>query len=164
MTADSRLEMNDMTKYEVLQEEAYREGLIVKEKPLQAHDGRIKDNRVAIRQDIPTSSKKACVLAEELGHHYTSTGNILDQSDVSNRKQELRARRWAHDQMIGLQGIIDAYEAGCRSRSEAAEFLGVTEEFLQEAVECYRDKYGTAKQIGRYVVYFVPELGVMRGM
>lgn len=164
MTADSRLEMNDMTKYEVLQEEAYKEGLIVKEKPLQAHDGRIKGNRVAIRKDIQTDAEKACVLAEELGHHYTTTGNILDQSDVSNRKQELRARRRAHDQLIGLQGIIDAYEAGCRSRSEAAEFLGVTEEFLQEALDQYSMRYGSAVRLGKYAVYFYPVLGVFKGM
>ena len=57
--------------------------------------------------------KKACVAAEELGHHLTSTGNILDQSDVGSRKQELRARLHAYNNMIGLIGIITAYEHGC---------------------------------------------------
>ena len=35
---------------------------------------------VAIEQKL-TSVEKTCVLAEELGHHYTSVGNIIDKSD-----------------------------------------------------------------------------------
>lgn len=30
--------------------------------------------------------EKACVLAEELGHHYTTYGNILNQSDIFQSK------------------------------------------------------------------------------
>lgn len=37
-------------------------------------------------------AEKACVLAEELGHHYTAVGDIIDQSYYSNRKQELRGK------------------------------------------------------------------------
>ena len=40
--------------YEALLDEAYEEGLIVKEKPLQYNNGRIKGNRIAIRKDIET--------------------------------------------------------------------------------------------------------------
>ena len=38
--------------------------------------------------------EKASVLAEELGHYYTTVGNILDQEDAGNRKQEHKARTW----------------------------------------------------------------------
>ena len=89
-----------MNSYEILLSEASENGLIVKEKPLKYNNGRIKGSRVAIRQDLSTSVEKACVLAEELGHHYTTYGNILDQSDTSNRKQELRARAWAYNKQI----------------------------------------------------------------
>ena len=150
-----------MTRYEALQDTAYKEGLTVKEKPLLANDGRIRGKRIAIRNDLPTTTEKACVLAEELGHHYTTAGDIMDQSDLSNLKQELRARIWAYDYLIGLEGIIRAYEAGCHSRAEAAEYLGVTEDFLQEAVEYYESKYGTMIRKGKYVVYFSPSLGVL---
>lgn len=68
--------------YEQLLDSADQEGLAVKEQPLSAHDGLIRGKRIAIRKDIPTQVKKACVLAEELGHHYTSTGNILDQTEL----------------------------------------------------------------------------------
>lgn len=75
-----------MNAYEALLDEACDIGLIVKEKPLQYNNGRIKGNRIAIRQDINTTTEKACVLAEELGHHYTSVGNIIDMEYTGNRK------------------------------------------------------------------------------
>ena len=123
--------------YEELLIEADSNNLITKEKPLLANAGRIKGNRIAIKKDLPTQTEKACVLAEELGHFYTSTGNILDMSNTSNRKQELRARLWAYNKQIGLRGLIDCYKANCKSIHEMAEYLDVTEEFLLEAIECY---------------------------
>ncbi len=106
--------------------------------------------------------EKACVLAEELGHHYTSYGNILDQSDTSNRKQELRARAWAYNKQIGLLGLIRAYEHGCTNRYETAEYLDVTEEFLEECISCYREKYGVYKIVDNYIIYFIPNLAVFK--
>ena len=153
-----------MNSYEILLSETSEYGLIVKEKPLKYNNGRIKGSRVAIRQDLSTSIEKACVLAEELGHHYTTYGNILDQSDASNRKQELRARAWAYNKQIGLLGLIRAYEHGCRNRFEIAEYLEVTEEVLEECLIFYRNKYGVCANIDNYVVYFIPNLAIMKKM
>ena len=144
--------------YEELLKEADSIGLIVKEKPLQSGDGRIFKNRIAIRRNIPTQKEKSCVLAEELGHHYTTAGNILDQSSISNRRQENIARTWAYNKMIGLTGIIRSYEHGCRSKHEISEYLGVTEEFLDNAIERYRQKYGEFVPVGNYVIRFEPVL------
>lgn len=153
-----------MNSYEILLSEASENGLIVKEKPLKYNNGRIKGSRVAIRQDLSTSVEKACVLAEELGHYYTTYGNILDQSNTSNRKQELRARAWAYNKQIGLIGLIRAYEHGCRNRFEIAEYLEVTEEVLEECLVFYRNKYGMCRSIDNYVVYFIPNLAIMKKM
>lgn len=153
-----------MNSYEILLSEASENGLIVKEKPLKYNNGRIKGFRVAIRKDLSTSIEKACVLAEELGHHYTTYGNILDQSNTSNRKQELRARAWAYNKQIGLLGLIRAYEHGCRNRFEIAEFLEVTEEVLEECLTFYRNKYGMCRSIDNYVMYFIPNLAIMKKM
>lgn len=151
-----------MNNYERLLDEACAENLIVKEKPLKYNNGRIKGNRIAIRQDIETSAEKACVMAEELGHHHTSVGNILDMSIPGNRKQERQARIWGYNRLIGLSGIIRAYESKCQSRHEMAEFLDVTEEFLQECIETYRDKYGLGAEIDGYYVMFIPHLTVWK--
>lgn len=150
-----------MEYYELL-EEADEIGVLVKEKPLQAHDGLISGNRIAIRKDVPTQAQKATVLAEELGHYHTTAGNILDLSIVSNRKQERCARIWAYDRLVGLAGIIKGFEARCQNRFELAELLGVTEEFLQEAIDFYTEKYGRCIQIDGYVVVFAPCLGVIK--
>ncbi len=118
------------------------------------------DGSVAISNNIDTNAERACVLAEELGHHATSSGNILNQNDAGNRKQERTARLWAYNRLIGLDGLIDCYKAGCRSRYEIAEHLDITEEFLSDALECYRQKYGIYTIFDNYVIYFEPTIGV----
>ncbi len=147
--------------YDELLATANEKGIIVKEKSLSGNDGRIMGNRIAIRKDM-TTTEKACVLAEELGHHETTVGNIIDMSVSWNRKQERQARLNGYNRMIGLMGIIRAYEKGCQNQHEIAEFLNVTEEYLLECIECYRDKYGTMKSIDIYTVYFIPYLAVMK--
>lgn len=148
--------------YEVLLNTADQAGLTVKEKPLSESDGLIKGKRIAIRKDIPTQTEKACVLAEELGHYYTSSGDITNQSIVSNRKQELRARMYGYNLNVGLMGIAKAFETGCRNLYEMAEFLDVTEEYLKEAIESYRKKYGVFTVVDNYLIYFEPQLSVAK--
>ena len=113
-----------MITYDDLLIEADNNHLITKEKELLANKGRIKGNLIAIKKDL-TETEKKCVLAEELGHHYTASGNILDQSSVSNRKQELHGRIYAYNKLIGLMGIIRAYKNHCNNLSETAEYLDV---------------------------------------
>ena len=120
-----------------------------------------KPDRIAIKKDLPTQKEKACVLAEELGHFYTSSGNILDMSDISNRKQEARARLWAFNRQVGLRGLIDCYKNRCLTLHDMAEHLDVTEQFLQDAIDCYRSKYGLYVQVDNYVIVFQPTLYVM---
>ena len=146
--------------YETLLAEATEQGLIVKEKPLRYNDGRIKGNRIAIRKNIETTTEKACVLLEELGHHYTTVGDILDQSIASNRKQEHRARVWAYRNALGLSDLVSAYKRGCRNCYEIAEHLNITESFLIGAIEDYKAQYGLFAKIDNYIIYFEP-LGVL---
>ena len=147
--------------YDELLIEADDKGLIVNEKPLKFYDGRIKGRKIAIRQNIPTLKKKACVLAEEIGHFHTNTMDILDQEQVINRKLERAGRMWAYDKLIGLSGIIQGFRARCQNRHELAECLGVTEEFLQEALEYYKEKYGIKVMIDGYTIMFDPALAVI---
>lgn len=148
-----------MTTYEDLLSEADRNNLVAKEKPLRANKGRIKGNRIAINGKM-TETEKKCIMAEELGHYYTGTGDILDQSSTTNRKQELYGRVHAYNRLIGLMGIIDTYHNHCHSLAESAEYLDVTEDFLSDAISYYKSKYGISVTVDNYVIYFEPSLGV----
>lgn len=116
------------------------------------------DQNIALSDQLETSAEKACILAEELGHHYTSVGNILDISDPANAKQERQARMWTYERLIGLRGLIDAYQHGCREYHETAEFLDVTEEQLRDAIADYRSKYGVCTKYQNYYIMFEPYL------
>jgi hypothetical protein len=147
--------------YEELTIESEIEGLIIKEKCLKANKGRIKGKRIAIKKDM-TAAEKSCVLAEELGHYHTNTGDILNLTDLGNRKQEQKARVWAYNKQIGLIGIVKAYEARCKDKAEMADFLGVTEDFLEDALIHYKHKYGLSVKLDNYEVYFEPSLYVLK--
>ena len=114
------------------------------------------DNTITLNSNIDTEAEKKCILAEELGHHFTSYGNIIDQSKIENRKQERRARAWAYDRLIGINGLINAYKHGYRNRYEVAGYLNVSEQFLEDAINYYREKYGLFYKIDNYVVCFEP--------
>lgn len=148
--------------YEELLQQAYEDGIIVEEYPLKGYDGLCYDNLILIDSNFPTSIDKACVLAEELGHYYTTIGDILDQSDVRNRKQEYQTRLHGYNHMIGLSGIVSAAKAGCRNRYEVATHLGVNEEYLEEALKIYESKYGIGVALNNYWIMFTPYLQVYR--
>ena len=152
-----------MNKLEKLEQEAFEDRIKVHDYYLGEENlkGIYIDGNVAINTSVNSNTEKTCVLAEELGHHHTSVGNILDMNDVRNRKQERQARLWGYNKLIGLSGIINAFCAGCHSRHEIAEFLDVTEEYLQECIDCYRDKYGVYTVVDKYIIYFIPNLAVM---
>lgn len=67
----------------------------------------------------------------------------------------------AYDKMIGLIGIVRAYQHRCQSLTDMAEYLEVTEEFLTEALKQYQKKYGRKTEIDNYVIIFEPYLAVM---
>lgn len=151
--------MVNLTLYEQLLDEASKENIIVKEVPLRSNaDGLYIDNKIALNKStLSSSSEKACVLAEELGHHYKTYGHIIDLKNIDNIKQEKKARQFAYDKIVGISGIIESFKNSCRSIDEIADYLSVTPEFLNDAINYYKDKYGTKIiTLGEYSISFVP--------
>lgn len=154
-----------MNKLEYLEQEATDKDISIHKFDLGTRiKGLYCDGNIALSDTLETTAEKTCVLAEELGHHHTTVGNIIDLSDVYNRKQERQARLWAYDKQIGLYGLVKAYEHGCQSLHEISDFLDVTEEFFQEAIECYRQKYGVYTTLDNYIIYFIPFITIGKHM
>lgn len=122
-----------MTKHEQLMAEY--DDLYIEERTM-INDGLYADGCVWINKDMPTS-KKLAVLAEEIGHYETSSGNILDQNNTSNRKQELAARKWTYEKVLPLSAIETAAKSGCQEVWEIAEYLDIDEDFAREALKYY---------------------------
>lgn len=119
------------------------------------------NSHIAINKCLETTTEKTCVMSEELGHHYKTNGDILDQTKLSNRKQERLARAWGYEKLVTVEDLISAYIEGIQNRYELAEYLRVTEEFIDECLKYYKEKYGLCYQIGSYIVYFEP-LGIFQ--
>jgi len=150
--------------YETLAREAENECIEVIEISFKGKIKGLYYNRViAINKHIETTAEKTCILAEELGHYYTTAGNILDQKQLTNRKLERRARAWAYRRLVPLDKLVEAYKDGIKNRFELAEYLQVTEKFLDEALKYYKEKYGMYYRLGKYWICFEP-LGILENL
>lgn len=143
--------------YEKFLKEATRHGINTYEKQMiPTIKGLYSESTIWINKGISTNIEKTCILAEELGHYHTSIGDILDQSNLQNYKQEKRARNWAYERLIPLEKFVQAHKADIKNRFELAEYLEVTEEFLEAAIKRYQEKYGLCTSIGGFKICFEP--------
>lgn len=71
---------------------AKKQGFNVKYKPLQANDGRIKGNHIAIREGL-SEEYQAHIIAHELAHAYIHGGNTIN--NLIYRLREEQAERAA---------------------------------------------------------------------
>lgn len=151
-----------MTQLEKLEQEAFDNNVLVDYVEFNSNNlkGLYIDGSIALRRGMDSSST-ADTLAEELEHHYTTSGNILDQNNIKNRKQERLARFKSYDRRIGLSGIIQGYRQKCQNQYELATCLGVSEETLLEAISLYREKYGCYTELDGYIIMFDPYLAVI---
>lgn len=119
----------------------FGEGLLIKEQPLPSGIRGLYADGVILINKALTDTEKACTLLEEIGHHKTSQGDILDQSIAENRKQETQARDWAASEAVSVHDI-----KACRDDPSieytyhAADKLQVTEEILVHAYNLYLRK------------------------
>lgn len=150
----------DLT-YETLLIKADTIGVTVKEFNLKTRDGHCKENRIAINKNLSTK-EKTCVLAEELAHYHLTVGDITDQENISNKKQELKARRYSYDILLEPIDIVNAMRIGCVNRFEITEYLHISEEFFEELIEDYKKQYGIGIFVGNYYLQLEPCLVLIK--
>ena len=100
------------------------------------HEGLYADGCIWVNKNLPTA-RKTCILAEEIGHYFTSSGDILDTKKPDNLKQELRARKWAYNKVVPVERIVEAAGKGNVTLWDMAEYLDVDEEFLRDCLMHY---------------------------
>ncbi|TBX17487.1 Zn peptidase [Clostridium perfringens] len=92
---------------------------------------------IGIHKNLLTDARKyISVLAEELGHHFTSLGNLTSEcitySDKLNKsKQEKRARIWASNFLISDNEIIGAILQNINTIYGLSLHFNVTEEIIK---------------------------------
>ena len=122
-----------MTKYEELM--ARYDNLHIEERPMK-NDGLYADGCVWINSNMP-ECRRYCTLAEEIGHYETSVGDILDQTNTNNRRQERAARKWAYEEILPVENILFAARDGHTEIWDMAEYHEVDEDFLKGALKHY---------------------------
>ena len=132
-----------MSNYENLISLAHSKGINIIESDLGIDKpfGKCIGNLIIINNRV-NECEKLCVLYEELGHLNLTVGDITDQNDLNNRKQESIARRWSYEKLISPEDIINAIISGIDNIYDLAEILNVTEDFLIKSIEHYKKKYG----------------------
>ena len=152
--------------YKNLYHECLAEGLEVHEVDMKLK-GAYSDGFILINKSLCPEEKR-CILAEELGHHHTTTGDILDLTIPENLKQEMIARAWAYRRIAPIDMLIKSYlnccyncvnVSGCaRCDCEGIQrYLGVTKKFLMECLRYYGETMGNCYKISdNYYLTFSP--------
>lgn len=94
------------------------------------------DKHIFLSDDL-NSSEKTCVLAEELGHHFTADRNCLDQSKAENLFCEWQGRIWSYEVLLPTSQLRAAMQAGFQKIPEIAALFELTEDFVREALQYY---------------------------
>lgn len=95
------------------------------------------------------------ILAEELGHHFTTTGDLLEISNnysdkIVKSKKENISRRWASNFLISDDEFVQALLKCISNKYELCEHFNITDEILEKKIESIlRDekKYLEIKEI-----------------
>lgn len=121
---------------------AEQEGIVVEYYPLQkplmgVYMHQCGSNPViGISSYLRTTTEQRCVMAEELGHHFTSVGACVPDREFYHHsersvisKVEYKAIRWAANYLIPENDLLDAIKSGLYEPWEIAEHFNVTDDF-----------------------------------
>lgn len=109
---------------------------------------------IGIHKNIAFDTKKyISVLAEELGHHFTSIGDLSAEcitytQKVNRSKQEKRARIWAANFLISDDEIVGALTHNINTLYGLSDHFNVTEEIIKYkllSIYLKEDKYNSTR-------------------
>lgn len=121
---------------------------------------------IALNNNIQNSQEETCILAEELGHYYTSAGDLVSvkKDSISIMQQENKARRWAARRIITPEKLIEAYEKNIQSLHDLADYLNITEEFLIWSLNYFKVFYGHSFKYDEIYTIFLDPIMVYKNI
>lgn len=93
---------------------------------------------ISIDNTIENNNMKLLeVLAEEVGHHFTTSGSFVGpllhyRDRLSLNKMEEKAMRWATRYLIPENELMDALKSGITSTEDLCSKLGVSKDILMQ--------------------------------
>lgn len=83
----------------------------------------------------PADTTRLECFAHELGHCMTGSFYRGHSPFELRAKHEYTANKWAINKLIPFPSLVRAAKDGCRERYQFAEYFGVSESFIQKAVD-----------------------------
>lgn len=113
---------------------------------------------ITILKDIKEDKNKYIeILAEELGHYFTSYGdNVIEIKNYRDYlkicKNEKKAADWSANYLVTLYDLERAFKNNCKNYFEIAEFLDVPENTIKEKFRFLASKNNKIITIGEYKI------------
>lgn len=90
---------------------------------------------IGINKNVSTEKEYYSILAEELGHHFKTIGNLIKKetsyiSNILKQKEELKAKLWASNFFISDEEFVQAILDCSNNIYTLAEKFNVTEEII----------------------------------
>jgi len=92
---------------------------------------------ITIGRHVEDKRLARVILAHELGHHFTTAGDMIAQRYMCYRERlthgraEFLATRWATDYLLPWDKLTDAARQGVVEHWQIAEYFGVTEKLVR---------------------------------
>jgi Zn-dependent peptidase ImmA (M78 family) len=111
---------------------------------------------VTLNKNLETFAEKTCTLAEELEHYFLTPIDLMRAPRRLQDRYERQAKFAACRRLVPLEKLIKAKQRGLLNRYDLAEYLNVTEEFLEQALRFYQEYYGYEVYYKGSIIYLNP--------
>lgn len=98
--------------------------------------------------------EESSTIAEEIGHHETTVGDISVLDTIEKQKQEQRARDFGATLLVTPQDFVDCFKAGLQTLDQCAYFLEITRQALDDAITVYAKYYDEGLRYQNYRIIF----------
>lgn len=86
---------------------------------------------------MKNNSELNVCLAHELGHQFKNAFYDISSTFETKERQEARATRWAVNELVPVDELLEAFNLGHTEVYDLAEYFNVTEELIRNAFYIY---------------------------